>query len=441
MNNFPYDIESRANRYLDGELSAQELTEFSELLASSQEVRTLVRELELIRSTARAFPTLTAPDPTVESGLFQMIFGEDELVEEEENRRRAAFFPLLRQGVASFASTAVGRTAMALPVVLLLLLFAEEKLSNRAGPTTAHVSGAIAQFDPIQTASQQNPVLRIATPSNEVPKRASASPLDPVVILLAEPHSESSVTETTETTVDDPKAPENNGLDSDANTFAFNNNIIPDASAQEEGPKPDLDGLFAEFEDPRSSTTESGFLSASYRHGLSTFLGAEKNLGQDMKLRVDGELSGGHRLSLSFGSSPVLVSERTYTLRSSVNEKGQPGPASVSIDNDARTDDELWAGIGYGYTLLEGKRVSLEAGVTVGLGTSTTRYGLELPARFSLGDRLDIEVVPTLTRVMPHDQEIHAQDITFDPNRFGEEWTPNTTSIGLQAGISLAIGE
>ncbi len=446
MKNYPYDIESRANRYLDGELSTQERAEFRELLDSSQEVRRLLHELELIRSTARSFPTLTAPDPTVESGLFQMIFAEDELVEEEEHRRRMAFFPLLRQGVASFASTAIGRTAMALPALLLLLFVGEKTFNNSTEPIGTDRPPVIAQFSPNQAGLDhphivlleedrlaEEPILvpRITAPSSAtVPGTASADPAtavtDPPIEAQNKPSERPAI---------EPEAPESPPPSLQENAFADLGNTRAEYSSS-----PPLDELFDDFEDPRGPAN-SGFLSASYRHGLSTFVGTEGNIGQDMSFRVDGELAGGHRLSLSVGSSPLLVSERTYTLQSGVNEKGDPGPASVEVDNGARIDDELWAGIGYGYTIFEGQHVSLEAGLTLGLGTSTTRYGLELPARFSLSNRLDIEVVPTLTRVMPRDQDIHAQDSEFNPNRFGEEWTPTTTSIGLQAGISLAFGE
>ena len=455
MREFPHDIESRVHRYLDGELTPQELLEFNELLGSSEEVRDLVREFELIRSTARAFPRLTAPDPTVESGLFQMLFVDDEPVEEEENRRRAALVPLLRQGLAGIASTGFRRAAMALPVVLLLFLFAEDAFDRSAEEKApAATSRTIAQQIDPDFASPQRPwIVRDNSPATEQGRTEQKSVVltverSPEVRLsvnsglhsgAADGARESSVGGRNETD-------EKKDLIEDENAFAWSRPTDDrEENSSERAPtEPDFNELFAEFEDPRFADNRgeegSGSLSASYRHGVATFIGAEENVGQEMNLRIDGELSGGHRVSLSVGSSPLLVSERTFTLRSGINEKGDPEPASVSVEDGSRIDDEFWAGIGYGYRLFEGEKLSLEAGVSVGLGTSTARYGVELPARVSVTDRIDLEIVPSLTRITSRDEEVRARDDAFDPNRFGEEWTPSTTSIGLQAGISLSLG-
>ncbi len=442
-------IESRASRYLDGDLHGAELNEFNALLESSSEVQNLLRELELIRTTARAFPTLTAPDPSLESALFQSLFAEDDHLE-EESRRRVGLFPFLRGSLASVASSGVGRAALAVPVILLLLI-AGNSLTDAT--VTADGGEAIASF---HASGEQSELVRSVPPSAEptLPESRTVSATrtmvaDPAVVQsgMNRAAAESADIQRTSSTPNEIPFAEilvEKQEEEDQHLPAMSEQSRPDpllAETREVNPQleADLRDLFRD-DQPEQPGSSNSFLSASYRHGVATFVGAEETIGQDLSIRIDGEFSGGHRLSLSVGSSPLLVSERTYTVRSGIDEKGNPTPASIRTDESARADGEIWAGLGYAYSLFKTESLKVEAGVSLGMGGSSTRYVVEIPARIALTDKVGLEVVPYISRVTPHDREIRDSESDLQFNQFGEEWTPNTTSLGAQVGISLSFG-
>ena len=456
------DLEHRINQYLDGELSPTELDEFRELLDSSEETRRLLGSMQLIRSAARSFPTLSIPDPALESALFQELFAEEDWasvqVEEEEGRRRAGVIPLFRSGIEGIAAFGPGRAALVLPALLLLILVGERFISS---DSPADTTEAIASVTP-----QEN-VPAVEAPPGVAASTSTSSLVENLSPVGSEPGLRNfSASEIRNDQPQDMPIEENGigGIEQKDNDvvapheeppsdispsipYADNSssrNNAPD-NAPEENPRFDE----WDFDRPESDNSHgTSFLSASYRHGVATFFGERESIlasGQDLNLRIDGQVAERHRLSVVVGSSPVLVAERTYTIHTSVSpdEKGPgtPTTASVTSEESNRVDGEVWAGVGYGYTVFEGNGFRVEAGVNAGLGEQSARYGLEIPTRINVTDRIGVELVPYITRILPRDQEIRDSEVTperFD--QFGEEWTPNSTSIGAQIGLSFSFG-
>lgn len=459
------DLEHKINQYLDGELSPTELDEFRELLDSSEEAHRLLGSMELIRSAARSFPTLSVPDPALESTLFQELFAEEDWapvqVEEEEDRRRAGVIPLFRSGVEGIAAFGLGRTALVLPALLLLILVGERAVNGDA-PTDA--TEAIAAVTPQEntpvvedrpqvaaSAGMSSVVENVSPTGSESGLRnfsATAKRDDPPQEMLSEENGIGGTEEKNED-VDGAVEPPTQSDILPENAFASDDNEPRQKAAdipRDEQPRFDA----WEFDRPESDNSHgTSFLSASYRHGVATFFGERESVlasGQDLNLRIEGQVAERHRLSVVVGASPVLVAERTYTIHTSVSpdEKGPgtPTTASVTSEESNRVDDEVWAGVGYGYTIFEGKGFRVEAGVNAGLGEQSARYGLELPTRINVTDRIGVELVPYITRIVPRDQEIRDSEFTGDRfDQFGEEWTPNSTSIGAQIGLSFSFGE
>ena len=462
------DLEHRISQYLDGELSPSELAEFRELLDSSEEARRMLGSMELIRSAARSFPILSAPDPALESALFQELFAEGDWTPrqvEEEDRRRGGLIPLLRSGIGGISAIGIGRTALALPVLLLLILVGERFVNgSNVVPTerTETVAAVTPQKDRA-IAGQKSRIIRGiengATPVEAADIRrtgtgaersnagtAAKQTVQPQFITT--PENRPGPVERKDDVQGTPeRMPENLPDDRPSeNAFAQDDDRSP------QDPRDIPPSLFDgnDFDRPDSDDpASSSFLSASYRHGVATFFGERESVlasGQDMNLRIDGQLAERHRVSVVVGSSPVLVAERTYTLLSSTGPGDPKGPgtpttASIRTEESNRVDDEVWAGVGYGYTIFEGNGFRVEAGVNAGLGEQSTRYGLELPARISVTDRIGVEVVPYITRIVPRDQEIRDSEISGENfEQFGEEWTPNSTSVGAQIGLSFSFG-
>lgn len=458
------DLEHTINQYLDGELSLGELDEFHELLDSSEEARRLLGSMELIRSAARSFPNLSVPDPALESALFQELFAEEDWapLQVEEDRRRGGVIPLFRSGIEGIAAIGLGRAALALPALLLLILVGEQFINGDA-PTDA--TEAIAAVTPQENA----PVVGVGPRVTESPGMSEVVENSPSVdpesslrnfsatkvrgslpqVGLLEEDGIGRIGESEEDTDETTRLSEQPQSDIQPEV-PFADNSLPRQDdtdiAHNRGPR------FEEwdFDRPESENPQgSSFLSASYRHGVATFFGERESVlasGQDLNLRIDGQVAERHRLSVVIGSSPVLVAERTYTIHTTVSPGDPKGPgtpttASVTSEESNRVDDEVWAGVGYGYTIFEGNGFRVEAGVNAGLGEQSTRYGVELPARIAVTDRIGVEVVPYITRVIPRDQEVHDSEITSDRfDRFGEEWTPNSTSVGAQIGLSFSFG-
>ena len=457
------DLEHRINQYLDGELSPTELDEFRELLDSSEEARRLLGSMELIRSAARSFPTLSVPDPALESALFQELFAEEDwapvqVEEEEEDRRRAGVIPLFRSGVEGIAAFGLGRAALVLPALLLLILVGERFINSDAPTDTTEAIAAVTPQEntPVVEdrpqvaagAGMSSLVENVSPTGSEAGLRnfsATAKRDDPPLGMLSEENGIGGTEENNEDVIGPPEDPSSDI--SPSIPYADNSSSRNDAADNAPEEQPRFDAW--EFDRPESDNSHgTSFLSASYRHGVATFFGERESIlasGQDLNLRIDGQVAERHRLSVVVGSSPVLVAERTYTIHTTISpdEKGPgtPTTASVTSEESNRVDGEVWAGVGYGYTVFEGKGFRVEAGVNAGLGEQSARYGLELPARINVTDRIGVELVPYITRIVPRDQEIRDSEATGDRfDQFGEEWTPNSTSIGAQIGLSFSFG-
>lgn len=468
------ELEHITERYLDGELSPAELTAYEALLEASSEARELLQSMETIRSAARSFPELSHPDPGLESALFQQLFAEEDwapaVEEEPEKRRRAAIIPLFRSGLEGMAAVRYGRAAMALPALLLLLFLGDRFLGSTVSDPVVPSSEIAAVVTPPSTSAPVESTGGTVTGirgTEDAPRLQSTTPVQndlsplpptrrPLTIDGAEKEGETEkggvpfadlfdrpenqMLETTrEPQVDQTPLPKGPSTAMAEENFGSRNNPAPSEL-------PQFDRSDFERPDrPSTSTDEVSTLSASYRHGVSSFFGERRPVlasGQDMNLRIEGQIAERHRVSVVVGSSPVLVAERTYRTQSSIlpDPKGGPTTSSVEIEESNRIDGEVWAGVGYGYTLVAIDNVRIEAGVNAGYGGQSTRYGLELPARIAVTDRIGVEVIPYLTRILPRDQEVRGESARFGAAEgYREEWTPSSTSVGAQVGLSFSI--
>lgn len=470
-------LEQMVDRYLDGDLSVTETIAFEELLASSSEARRLLAQSRAIRSAARSLSSLSTPDPAIESALFQRLFGEEDLVldDEEKSRRRAGFLPLIGSALGS-----VGRTALLVPAAIALFILGIDLLESDdpiAATVSATSSPAIALIDPA-IAVVPNGIGVMSEGSQQIgPEDLAPSSLDNTsprsvtmsVGLDVDGSSQSADATQQETKKEDREAAPSieEGLDIPAPPYASNDKrpediITPafDDPVQNDeivaDVEPELDATFfidqlareidADRRDESPAIAGSPRLAATYRHGVTRMVEASSNVPtQDLNLRIDGRLGNRHRLTLAVGSSPHAVEETTYRFATGIAQdpKGAPPtPASVETERETIAEEEVWAGVGYGYSLYEDERLRIEAGVNLGLGTSANRVGFELPVRVAVTDRIGVEVVGHYTRVMPRNLEtsiVEEEEIPLDYLR--ERRLLDATSLGAQLGISVSLGQ
>ena len=446
------ELEQNILRYLDGNMSPGEEAAFQEKLRESSEAREMLFQFEQIRSAARLFPSLSQPAADVESLLFQRLFEEEE-IEEEEERSPLPFLYRL--------SSTIRSSAVLVPALLLLLATGtgllvmqnspEETISRNEGVVAA-VEGMSPVVTPVETDNNgKNTLLRSESatealalrPQRSAPRavvtRSAQDKVSPSREIITPQNSDPKPQEETFTppkvedtptyppyAVISPSSPQTDRTESARQDVLEESSQTPNPSLLAEVPVPL----------PYPATKRSGrSLTASYRHGMAaSVLEDEVMTAQDMSLRIEGHLGKQHRLTLAVGQSPLLVWEQKTEITVSQNEKGAR-TASVSYNQSNRFDKELWAGVGYGYAVVDDKLVRLEAGVNAGFGEESFRYGLELPASLNLTDNLSLNVVPFISRVAPYDQQIH------EVKELEEEQRLDFTTFGAQVGIAFSIGK
>ena len=446
------DLELTISRYLDGELTSQEEQLFQKILQESPEAQALLRQTEEIRSVARLFPALTTPSAHTENRLFQQLFVEEPV---EEGKR--GIIPLLSR----ITESAWERAGSLVPAVLLIftlgsgLWFAfnqgsepqAESIANRLhAPTTFSTTDNQLPSDAIATeayASDSTPASKI---KNNLPNYIASVPVRivhhtqegtaPALIvdsaagnqIIDNNHVKEPLNEYEQSTSTSPEIP-----------FAQNQDHENPSSSIATTDKPQIVDNALSL--PSSSLTlptpskSSGRLRASYHHGVAASV-VDNNFiaAQDLNIRVDGRLNDQHRLSLAVGQSPLLVWERQNVVAENDEKKG-PQTASGSYTQSQRFDDELWAGVGYGYALVKNDLIRLEAGVNLGVGERSFRYGVELPASIDITDKLALDITPFASRVAPYNQQVQ------DVSQTEEEQTLDFTTVGAHIGLSLSIGK
>ncbi len=441
------DLENTILRYLDGEMTPAEELRFREQLQGSPEAREMLREFQEIRSVARLFPSLTPPTPEVEGLLFQRLF-QEETVEEKER----AVLPLLHRLGASVRS----RAGMLVPALLLLLATGTGLLFVLTGPDqpvsgNGTIAGAIqAPTLPLSSSREQHPDGQTDIASAPLPPESnsirqtgpsveqSASAAGPAEPVLPE----------AERFIEDEELP--SGKQSTDIPYASANTLDKDADVAETNPQPEeedvtsavertsIPSLLADIPPPpelSSPNRSERRLQASYRHGVAaSVLENDVLAAQDLSIRIEGHFAGQHRVSLAVGQSPLLVWEREMKVTNIEDEKGSR-TASISYNRSTRFESEMWAGVGYGYALLDEDRIHVEAGVSAGIGEHSFRYGVELPVGIDLNEKLALNVVPFLSRIAPYDQQVQ------EVNRTVEEQTLDFTTFGAQVGLSFSIGK
>ncbi|MGE3800304.1 MAG: anti-sigma factor [Candidatus Kapaibacterium sp.] len=452
------ELEKNILRYLDGEMTPQEEAEIQQLLLESSDARHMLREFEDIRSAARLFPTLTQPTPEVESLLFQHLF-EEESIEEEEDERRA-ILPLLYRISASMRSTAILVPALLLIIAtgtgLFLTSNNPDESINAANQTIAAAiqppslpqsvetsSASTAEISPDMAAETTLPSLSTKSGVSTQPIKPSVQYVERIgedVTIRGFKSTQDSNTLSTDVADPLPQPEENIPFAENNPTITANPNDVSFRLDQEDngGDKAELPrqlidpSLLSTIDPPEENRAERG-LTASYRHGLAaSVLDNEVLTAQDMSIRIDGHIGGQHRLSVAVGQSPLLVWKRKAQATTK-DEKGS-STASITYNQSSRFDGELWAGVGYSYAMVENNRIRVEAGVSAGVGEESFRYGIELPSSVVVNDRLSVNVVPFLSRVAPYDQQLH------DVSQTETEQTLDFTTFGAQIGVSFALG-
>ena len=461
------NLELIISRYLDGELTPKEEQLFQRLLQESPEAEAMLRQMEDIRSVARFLPALTPLSAEAESALFQQLFIEKSV---EQNQR--GIVPVLfrltesaREKAGSLVPAllliftlgggvwfALDRTGADRTTMLADGLSAATTLSTADAITPNHLESQKAE---INAFGEKNKVSEKRLPEyiSSVPVGIAIANNAQAEILPTDNRSNS-----TSDSYDDQKQKNRPLINEEASQtrtseVPYANNVSEDLEGPNSPTVPEHQALFAENtlsltqpSLPAPSTSKvSNRLRASYHHGVAASM-IDKSLiaAQDLNVRIDGRLNDQHRLSLAVGQSPLLVWERTRTqtqIQTLSIENGEKkgsrtatSPYSSYVQSQ-RFDDELWAGIGYGYALLNNDLVRVEAGVNLGVGEHSFRYGVELPASIGITDKLALDILPFASRVVPYNQQVRGVSPTE------EEQTLDFTTFGAQVGLSLSIGE
>lgn len=440
-------------------MTPQEEAEIQQLLLESSEARQMLREFEDIRSAARLFPTLTQPTPEVESLLFQHLFEEEPLEEEEEEKR--AILPLLYRISASMRSTAIVVPALLLTIATGIGLLwtsnnpdeslnaADQTIAATIQPPSFPLSVESSSVSTIEIGADVG--TEITAPSLSTKREVSTQPTKPSVRYVERRGEEITIggfdsaqnLNTSSTDVANPLPQPEESIQFAANnptTTASPNDVSLHLDREENGsdkaelPHQLIDpSLLSTIDPPEVNRSERG-LTASYRHGVAaSVLDNEVLTAQDMSIRIDGHIGGQHRLSVAVGQSPLLVWKREA--RVTIKDEKGSSTASITYNQSSRFDGELWAGVGYGYALVENNRIRVEAGASAGVGEESFRYGIELPSSVTVNDRLSVNVVPFLSRVAPYDQQLH------DVSQTETEQTLDFTTFGAQIGVSFALGK
>ncbi|MDB5033448.1 MAG: hypothetical protein JWQ98_689 [Chlorobi bacterium] len=441
------DLETFISRYLDGELTRAELTQFHRLIAESADARALLHEMTAVSRAARRTPLLHRPNVGTEQALF--------------HRLRAEGFQQPPTSIASGKADAVSgrfgwrvaRVAMAMAVVMIGLIGDSSMLDRFGVPPQAGTHDMAMSTSDI-TADLGPPVPAPAIRRSGLRASRHFAPTA-VTAFLPGPSISAPVIPTVPgslTVAPDP-----------VHSFAL---VIP--------PETQVDPLMSIASIPvppmisdhaeRSGTR----LAATVRPGLAMIDRRERAIAEEMNVQIGMELGGGHQLSLIVGTSPAITETRRENTGEPLSSPAlalnpdqptpTPGPAStprhfvgmsagrsnveLPVEYELRLRNEPWVGVGYNYSVSPARRLTVGIGVNAGTSSSAWRFGGELPVRYRVMSSLSIEGAVSIAQVTPHVVSLERTYQTDSPDHFVYRTSvehPAFTSYGVQLGIRLDL--
>jgi hypothetical protein len=231
------------------------------------------------------------------------------------------------------------------------------------------------------------------------------------------------------------------------------------ASGIQEKPVLPEDTMLAQSEVPKQQipvpppivggvSQEPGIFATAFRPGVSYIGRGDGAVSTEVNLRLDARLGQGHRLSLVMGRGASVLETRhqstgIYVSRvSPPTGSSTPAPELVSVrPYQMEVKQELWAGVGYNYTLALGK-FGVGIGGVVGSGADAWRLGVELPVSYRITDRISVEAAAQATHILPHNGSVtrFTVDNSADGLLYqGETARPEFTSVGGELGIRVDL--
>jgi hypothetical protein len=217
------------------------------------------------------------------------------------------------------------------------------------------------------------------------------------------------------------------------------------SSEREQLPLPrSLADEIASSQNDRPST-----FAASVRMGQS-LIDRELNIASDeISLRLDAQLGRGHQVSLIVGHSPAIKEMRAENTQAvvagilSAPDPNDPFPWQHPIPSySVQVQNEVWVGLGYNYAVPISGSVQAEPGAKVGAGATSWRVGVELPVRLRVTRSFSVEIVPSVSHVIPRDRSSSEYAIDDAPDRYiydARAGRPTFTSYGVELGLRVDI--
>lgn len=427
------EIERLISRHLDGELTPSEETRLRKLLVESQDARALLREMTVLARAARRTPGLHAPGAEMEARLFHRLHQEG-LYQETPPAMRApaALRPAPERSLMALVRRAALAAAMLIAVVGGGYLLDEHQAplapvhAEAPAPVSRHSladrgvrseipatiipehggNAAVRSFrssgsSPIRSADRRT------TSPNASPALASAdrSPVaaDTIVaeseaIALSRAYQNPARESSSPSKI---SSPENDTLLS-----APSQQMALAAPPEFPVPPDDL-----HLSSPLHSDERGARWSAAVRGGIAA-IGTSGESAREMSVGVGMELQGGHRMALLVGSGPTLTETRyrntgiaiSAPTPSQVPSANRPAPqrqGGQEYEKIARS--ETWLGLGYSYSVPLVAGLTLDPGISAGIGNTSWRVGVELPVRYRLGSRVSMECALSANRTVARD--------------------------------------
>ncbi len=459
-------LENLIYRYLDGELTPEELDELHGAVRSSPEAEALLRRLSAMRNAARDTPALHLPSPALEARLFA------ELKAEGLGSVRPA--PVAMPVPAVRSRTSRRRILVAAALVILLGLIGDGRLGDIGvtAPSVAPIGVAMTSETPRADFGSAVIVPQITiTPARPESPRGSGSRIRRIP-LSATQGAEPAIAEngslptgtdpTTATTVPNPPSHSDRrdllSLDlkstpaidggSEGNT-TDRNQSENDRIAASRRDRHDIDEIFAPLPAPEAPGAGHSHFTLAAVSGMTYVDKGTGSVSSEHNIRFSAPVGGGHELSLIVGQAPSVRETR----RDWVDARSKmPDPKKISATPMSAAEplpryevdlhDEIWMGAGYNYSLAVDDRVTLLPGLRAGVGRAFVQVGLELPARYQVTRNVAVEFIATAARTIPHGNNQEAFTTEDAANSYfylGESTPADFTSIGMQLGLRIGL--
>lgn len=473
------EIERLISRHLDGELTPSEETRLRKLLVESQDARALLREMTVLARAARRTPGLHAPGAEMEARLFHRLHQEGLYHQTppamrdpamlRSPARETSVMAMVRRGalVAAMVVAVVGggylldehqapqapvHAEAVAPVAAPLL--ADRDIRSERGirgeiPAVSipENGGDIAvRSSRSSRASSAGYALRRSLSARVSPPLASAENALALASRIAEASAPDTLSASYQFSVRERSlAYQISSPKSDTAVSAPSQPAALAAIPEFPVPPDDLH-LPPSFQSDERGTRWS----AAVRGGIAA-LGTSGESAREMSVGVGMELKGGHRMALLVGSGPTLTETRYRNTGIAISA---PTPSQVPTSNRITTQrqgvqeyekitrSETWLGVGYSYSVPLVAGLTLDPGLSAGIGSTSWRVGVELPVRYRLGGRVSMECALSANRTVARDQtadelgQVNVRNNYIYTSTIGQA---TFNSFGVQLGVRVDL--